>query len=297
MKLPTWTPPDLIERHQELAPKAKEEKKRSEEFKRRNLRDDRKITEYKSGEFVVGYHFLGHCGQLEILEKLASAPAMRHVWDRLSKRSESFKPLASLNGGKTYAVNLVGTCIDAETEWRSLPKLTRAESRKFYEEIATVSLGLAAQLLNASSPELLEVRRFIDKEHFETFIKGLEHDDHDIWYGFEGYLEMLLGEMLGTVPGLLMELHRRALEHSKYPQAVSQPNAASAKVNFYVRWLSDYFKRTYGQPLHAHVAVVTNALLGSDIDEDRVRALSRSKKGIIRTLLPRQKVVPFGKEE
>lgn len=34
----------------------------------------------------------------------------------------------------------------------------------------------------------------------------------------------------------------------------------------------------YGQPLHAHVAAVTSAVLGKNVDEDRVRALIRSRK-------------------
>lgn len=96
MKFPAWTPPDLIERHKELEPKAKEERRRREEFGRQNLPDERKLTEFKREEFVFGYHFLGHCGELEILERLATAPSMTRVWERLARRSKAFKPLGSL---------------------------------------------------------------------------------------------------------------------------------------------------------------------------------------------------------
>jgi hypothetical protein len=97
----------------------------------------------------------------------------------------------------------------------------------------------------------------------------LEHDGHELWQGFDSYLDYLLSELLGTVPGILVELHKRASEQAKTPLVISQPNSPSAKVNFFIRWLSDYFIKSYGQPLHTHVAAVTNVLLGSDVDEDR----------------------------
>lgn len=174
--------------------------------------------------------------------------------------------------------------------------MIRTQSRKFYDSIATLSLQLAELLINESSPDLVEVRRFIDKDQHTHFMKELEHDGYDLWYGFDGYLDYLLSELLGTVPGILVKLHKRALEQAKTPLVVSQPNSPSAKVNFFIRWLSDYFVKSYGQPLHSHVAAVTNVLLGSDVDEDRVRALIRSRKVIVQRRT-RQKLVQLRKEK
>lgn len=295
MKFPPWTPPDLIERYKELVPKAKSEKKRIEESIGRHGHQELKIADCKGNEFRVGHYFLNDQSKLVILEKLSTAPDMKRVWERLAQRSKSFKPVYSLHGGRAYSLNLFGACIDAELDWESLPKLTRTQWKRFHEDLAASSLQLAEQLLNVSSPELLEIRRFFEKKDFEQFMEVLEGDGHDLWNGLDAYIQYALGELLGTVPGLLVKLHRRALEHAKLPQPVSQPNSPSAKANFFVRSLSAYFKRVYGQPLHAHVAIVTNTVLGSDVDEDRVRALIRSGKQTM-TTLTRKKLVQLWKE-
>jgi len=222
---------------------------------------------------------------------------MQDVWEKLERRASRFKPLIrSLHGGKTCGKNLFGACVEAEIDWGATPKMTRTQSRKFYDNIAALALQLTELLVDESSRDLVEIRRFIEKEQLTHFVKELEHDGHELWYGFDGYLDYLLSELLGTVPGMLMKLHKRALEQAKAPLAISQPNSRSAKVNFFIRWISDYFIKSYGQPLHSHVATVTNAVLGSDVDEDRVRALIRSRKALVQRRT-RQKLLQIRKEK
>jgi hypothetical protein len=291
-----WVPPDLSELHAELILKVKDELKQVEDFKATSTPQSGKLTDFDRADFRVGFYWLGAAEQLKILEKLISNPAMQDVWEKLERRANSFKPLMSLHGGKTCGRNLFGACVEAESDWGSTPKMTRTQSRKFYDNIASLSLQLAELLVDESSPDLVEVRRFINKESRTHFVKELEQDGHELWYGFDGYLDYLLSELLGTVPGILLQLHKRALEQAKTPVAISQPNSPSAKVNFFIRWLSNYFTKSYGQPLHSHVASVTNVLLGSDVDEDRVRALIRSRKVAVQRRT-RQKLIRLREEK
>jgi hypothetical protein len=240
-------------------------------------------------------YFVGHATQYKIAKALIAEPGMESVWKNLQRHADSFKPKRSLNGGMTPACNLYGACVETEIRWINVPKRTRTESRKLYKNIASLSLQLTELLLQVESRELLDIRQFIDEERQKEFIKALEKDGHDLWRCFDGYLDHLLGGLIEPMPGLLLKLHKRALEHAELPLAVSQPNSPNAKVNYFIRELSEYFTRAYGQPLHAHVAAIVSAVLNTDVDEDRVRALIRARKAAIKSRT-RKKMAEMRKE-
>ena len=273
---PAWAPSDLVSRIEELRDKQREHSKR---LKDAELRILDKRADLEKGQLYIGRYYLMYDTQIEIGEALASSPGMELVWKRLLKRRSSFKPRPFLiAGGMTPASNLFGACVEIENNWINLPQRTRAQAREMYSSIAALSNQLIELLLEVSSRDLLDVTSFIEHARRKAFIDSLEGDGHDIWYGFDGYLDHLLGELVEPIPGLLLKLQKRALEHAQQPVAVSQPNSRNAKINYFIQALSDYFTRSYGQPLHAHVAAVVNAVLGANADEDRVRALLRARK-------------------
>ena len=292
LPFPTWAPTDLVQHLVELRPKAEEETKRAEAGEIRVL--DKK-TDLEKGELYVGIRFIGHSTAYKIAKALISGPGMETVWKSLQRHKHSFKPQGFLFGGKTQARNLHGACVEAETRWINLPKRTTDESRKLHRNIAALSLELTELLLQVEAKELLDIRQFIDKEREREFLRALEHDGHDLWPGIDGYMSHLLGNLIEPMPGLLLKLHKRALHHAENPLAVSQPNSPNAKLNYFIRELSEYFNRAYNQPLHAHVAAVVSAVLNSDVDEDRVRALIRSRKTATKNRT-RKKVAEIRKE-
>jgi hypothetical protein len=119
-----------------------------------------------------------------------------------------------------------------------------------------------------------DMRGYLREDAFKTISKRLELDDS---YGNDFYLEHVLGEELLPLPVILMELQKRAVEKAGSAYGLSQPNSADAKAHFFIRSMSGYFLESYGQRLHAHVAAITRVTLGSDVDEDNVRALIRAK--------------------
>jgi hypothetical protein len=275
IQFPTWAPADLVQHALELRPKAEEETKRA---KAGEIRVLDKNTDLENGELYVGMHFVGHSAEYKIAKALISEPGMETVWKNLRRHNHSFKPIRFLFGGATQARNLHGACLEAETRWINLPKRTPTESRKLHRNIAALSLQLAELLLQVESRGLLDIRKFIDKGREHEFLKALVRGGYDLWPGFEGYMDHLLGGLIEPMPGLLLKLHKRSLEQAEIPMAVSRPHSRNAKVNYFIRELSEYFSRAYNQPLHAHVAAVVSAVLNADVDEDRVRALIRSRK-------------------
>lgn len=209
----------------------------------------------------MGMYFIGDVAKLRIIEPLVTKPIMETVWRNLRRREMRFKQIVSLNGDRGQPGNLVGACVEAEMRWLNLPKWTKTEYKKLHEEIASLALQLCELTTKVhNSRDLLDVRKYITDEQYKRLLDGLEYDDHEIWYGFEGYLDDVLSRVLPPVPRILLELHKRALEKAKQPRAVSQPKAPSAKLNFFISEISGYFTKSYGQPLHAHVAAVVSAL-------------------------------------
>jgi hypothetical protein len=289
---PNWAPADLVLHAEQLRPRVEEEKKR---IKAAKLRIIDKKAELENRQLHIGMYFVGSTTEYRIAQALMTAAGMAAVWKNLQRRVSSFKPVRSLHGGMAQACNLQGACVEIENRWINLPKLTRAESRKLHMNIAATSLQLTEQLLQVEARDLLDIRKFIDEEREKDFVKGLEKDGRELWYGFEGYLDYLLGEMLEPIPALLLKLHKRALEYANHPLVVSQPNSRNAKANYFIQELSKYFTKSYGRPLHAHVAAVVSAILQTDVSEDRVRALLRARK-VAAKRFARKKLAQLRKE-
>jgi hypothetical protein len=281
MKFPRWAPSDLVTKYTELEPKAVAETARAEAFARgegdMKVYDPRKALE--KGELRLGMYFLGNQAQLLVLRPLITKPEMESVWRSLHRRIGGFKPAMTFPyGSREQAGNLYGACMDIELSWSNLPMRTKAESRRYYESIANLALQLSDLLLaDDHNRKLLDTRAYITKEQLEVFKEGLEKDDHEMWYGFDGYLDYLLGQLIQPLPYYLLQLHHRANEFAALPLAVKQPKSKSAKCNYFIEHLSSYFRRAYRSPLHAQVATVVSVVLGIDVDEDRVRALVRSR--------------------
>lgn len=280
MKLPKWAPSKLVETYKELKPNADAEQKHIEKLvasKQPSI--SWKTYLLREEAPYIGPNFVGHLHQIKIATRLLTKPVMESVWKNLERRNGSFKPVLSLYGGKEQARNLFAACVEAETRWINLPKRTKAESKRLYDDIAAMSLQLCELLIDVrGSSNFLDTRRYITQEKLKEFIDSLERDGHDIWSGFDDYLDHLLGELIPALPRILLLLNQRALEAAKNPHSVRQPRSPSAKLNFFIDELSSYFKKAYGTPLHSHVAAVVSALFDEDVAEDRVRALLRSRK-------------------
>lgn len=281
MKLPEWAPPELVEIYNRLRPKAEAAVKRA-----RKLTDakhpvlDWKYYIESGAPLNMGNPSLSDSSLFRLLEPLITNPSMQSVWKNLQRRKGDFQHVQlGMYGGSSQCVNLAGACFQAEHRWINLPKWTRAEFKKVHEDIAARALQLCELLVHMDhSRSMLDLGKYIEEEKLREFLTALEEDGLEDWPGLDGYLEHLIGEMLPSVPKLLLELHKRALEQAKRPYVVSQPNSRSARLNFFIQQLSSYFHKAYGQPLNAYVAGIVSAIFDEDVDEDRVRALLRARR-------------------
>lgn len=280
MKIASWAPKELVDAYNDL--KAKVESTRDRPIKKYDPREA-----LEAGHLYVGDYVFGEPRQLEVLTALISAPEMKKVWAALERRKESFKPAdVFLFGRKTQAHNLFGACLLIEYRWVNVPMRTRAESKKLYNKIAKHTDALIDLLLHADeSIHLLSMRAYVSPSRVKDFSDALFADEYaeddqqgSSFYG-DSYLEHLLFETLfEPLPAYLLILLHRARDFAAKPAVVKRPNSKAAQANFYVERLSEYFQRAYGSPLHAHVATIVSSIFGMEMDEDRVRALLRTRK-------------------
>jgi hypothetical protein len=278
MKIPEGTPKDLITRREEVRTKAEEQRRRRDAGEIRAL-DPRRDLE--NGALYLGPFFAGSIEELKVIDALIYGRSMRSVWKTLQRRSRSFRKVPGfgpLYGGRTQSLDLLGACMEAKHRWINNPKLTRTQYRELHTRIANKAIELAELLLlNTNDRSLLDVRKYLSPEYFQNLLRALDMETE--FGGGTFYLEHAVGEGLPPLPGLLLELHKRATERVELPLSVPQPNSPDAEINHFIRVLSGYFIASHRQPLHATVAAVTAAVFDShDVDEDKVRALIRADK-------------------
>lgn len=205
---------------------------------------------------------------------------MQNVWENVQHRvGNSEHVRLGIYNGSSEGANLVGACFQAEQRWIRLPKWTKAEFRKIHEAIAARALQLSELLtqIHASSV-LLDLREYIEQRKVSDFGTALEEGGLEDTLGLDNDLEDFVAEALPPMSGIMLKLHKRALEQARRPYGVSQPNSPNAKLNFFIQHLSNYFQKAYAQPLHAHVATIVSAIFDEEVDEDRVRALLRTRR-------------------
>lgn len=275
MSFPYWTPRELLALYKQIEPRTAEEARRRAAYVVAAEEPYDKKDALMRGELHIGRYFVGDVAQLNILVALMQEPRMRAVWKSLERRDGGYTPIPTLYGDQSQPGNLFGACVAALVDWINLPKRTKVEAQKIYENIASQAYQLAMALLTIEDRELLDTRTFIDRQHRTRFLQSLKKDGHDVWYGIDGYLYHLFGELLQPLPAMLLELNTRAKNYADSPSVVGQPNSPNAWKRFLIRAVSGYFMDCYGQRLHAQTAAVATAVLQEDISEDRVRALIR----------------------
>ena len=71
----------------------------------------------------------------------------------------------------------------------------------------------------------------------------------------------------------LDDIATKALTFSKEEPLVRKPNSENAHIHYFVRSLSGFLKKRYGQPLHEVVATTTCVIFDQEIDTDYVRKI------------------------
>jgi hypothetical protein len=241
---PSWAPADLVDRFRKEWP----------------------ISKLPKG--AVGPFASGDFGR-DLLGVLLSSPDMKPVWKGLAKRKRLIAAGKKFRPTDTWA--LYAACETALLRWAALPKRTRSQERAFYRRIDAVAKELAALIAESRNNELLRIQRFFQPDWAHSLGELFELDMKDA----DDYAKFWITDRFPDSVELLESLAAYAEARALKPTGAPQPKADSAAAIYFARAISGYFRRSYGQPLHEHVAAVTHAVFGLPMDADRIRKLVR----------------------
>lgn len=307
-------------------------KRSPSEKTKRNLALIRKYRE--EGDIDSGLESPRLRTTFKVLEALITNPQMEAVWKALNIRATKFKPRTNakaqpfpsddmmytfdkilkrypnmhytslggfrFNGEVSQSLDLFITCIAAKADWMNTPKLTRAKSSELFLEVAKLAGKLRAAILKVKGPErfrLWNIVQYLDDEWLRTIAAG-----SGVWQKLtkdeqQDRLRDLRVELdvLPRIPPILFALKQQAELFASHPRAFSQPHGREAEANHFARYLSNYTIESYGTPLNAHVATITNVILETELTEENVKALSRLDK--LRTRQVSSKGMPTHKND
>jgi hypothetical protein len=196
--------------------------------------------------------------RMALINLLITDLRMKKAWPVLAKRTRS----------DLEFYEFFEACELAIAGWRGDPKQTAVEKRAHYREVGKVARRLAF---------LLDRSRDFDLYWPEDLI-----EDHDIkWFledmgipSSESIDEDMLRIRLGgpSIDDVLYDIAEKAERYAQEKNLVKHPNSPNAEIRYFIRSLSAYCLRKYGQPLHDVVTITTSVIFNkSDIDNTYVR--------------------------
>lgn len=275
MEYPTWAPTELInlvefrkKRHAE--PKSKFSESLDVDTELRRMQE--KYPEISQDEVnrtrcrLWRYHpFLPALEGDELLERLLTRVQMKGVWEALKKRAKS----------ERYAISYWQNCDSIVCAWRGNPKQSPKERRDHLRKIQASALELMHLLQNSPEFFLYRPSSLLTDHQVAEVVEALdccgpyEQEEMNL-----GYARFMLSEIIPSLDIVLMDIHRKAAEYADEAPVVRKPQSKNAEVHHFVRTLSGYLKKEYGQPLSDAVAMTACTVFGrDDIDSDFVRKL------------------------
>jgi hypothetical protein len=201
----------------------------------------------------------------ELLLKLISDQRMKEVWFSLARRRKAERD----------EIHFWRACEGAVLGWRGEPKITQKERLQILTNIQESLESLQNNMHKLKDFQHYSINKLIDEQSVKFLLEnldaGLSQIDEEERVG---YASFCLQEIVPPFDIVLMDIHAKAKEYMLDTVTVKKPNSGNAETHYFVRQLSSFFQRYFGQPLHESVAITASVVLNVDeIDSDYVRKL------------------------
>lgn len=207
---------------------------------------------------------------IKLIEKLISSPQMKTVWAALKKRNTSDR----------YAIDLYSVCDSIICSWRADPKLSPSERADQLLQIIRSAEQLESLLSKSLDFHHYHDVETISDEKISWLLEELSAES--IWRNEKqniDYARFCLHEVVPSIHVTLLNIQTNAAKYLQIEPLVRKPQSKNADIHYFIRLLSNYFRRNYGQPLHDSVAATTCTIFDrDDIDVDYVRKLVALKQ-------------------
>ncbi len=190
---------------------------------------------------------------------------MKAVWASIARRIEI----------ELEFVHFWTTCGTIIQGWRRAQKLSTKQHREYFQKIHEHALALAQLMCETVEFQHSSITDLIETDSIKRLLKTLnaslpkfEDEEESI-----SYARVTLAFITPSVDVVLDDIATKALTFSKEEPLVRKPNSENAPIHYFVRSLSGYLKKRYGQPLREVVATTTYVIFDQEIDTDYVRKL------------------------
>ena len=275
MEFPIWAPIDLVEllqrrKKKHAAPKSEYDESLDVEEELKRIQEKTPgITQEEISRTRLRlwrhHPYLPEKEGDKLLERMLTCAQMKGVWEALKKRAKSDR----------YANAFWQNCDSISCAWRSNPRQSPRERLEYLTRIRNSALELMHLVNNSPEFYLYQPYDLISNKGVEGIYNEMEckgpYDDEEQNIS---YARFMICEVVPSFEQVMMDIYQKAGEYAEEAPVVRKPQSKNAEVHHFVRVLSGYLKREYGQPLHDAVAMTACTVFErDDIDSDFVRKL------------------------
>ena len=201
---------------------------------------------------------------------------MKAVWASIARRIEI----------ELEFVHFWTTCGTIIQGWRRAQKLSTKQHREYFQKIHEHALALAQLMYETVEFQHNSITDLIETDSIKWLLEALNtslskfvYEERSTLYAPADeeesilYARTMLALITPSVDVVLDDIATKALTFSKEEPLVRKPNSENAPIHYFVRSLSGYLKKRYGQPLREVVATTTYVIFDQEIDTDYVRKL------------------------
>jgi len=204
-----------------------------------------------------------------ILHKLITDSRMRTAWAAIKKRTKEEEEFSEF----------WKTCEDGILGWKKDQKLSRKQHMDYCIRISKLAEELSELMEKDKYFYNFSAGKLIQRKTIQELFKMLDlppsgFKDENVWID---HAHHLVSAAIPRLSPILTLLSIEAVELlANEQQVVKKPKSDNAHVHYFIRTLSKYCKKKYGQPLHEVVATTAVVILDDeDISFDYVQKLVR----------------------
>jgi hypothetical protein len=170
-------------------------------------------------------------------------------------------------------------CTGAILGWRGEPKNSAKEHRELYEKIYSNVVELQGLLRRSRAFHHYSITKLIDDSTVEWMVEVLDAKAFSDERKNIEYSRFCLTDVVPSIDQVFEDIAHKAKEWADMSPVVLKPRSENAATHYFVRSLSSYLRKYYGQPLHEVVSVTASVMLSDeDIDADLVRKLVATQR-------------------
>lgn len=256
------------------------------EVAKRSIAQDKARAVKQGREYAPVFYPLGFTDTaVAIFERLAGDANMEHVWQTLTSMFDDTRRLPDTWAFADFCYQTIGV-------WEHSPKRTRAEHKRYFQQIADDLTDVASRVV--CEPEFgaigsigatVSPLEMVGDDMLEWLLEAMNADPIDgkiikTQKGAVGYLRFSLAEVIPDLFSYAEWMAATARRIAMQPSIGGRPHRDTAHRTFFIKHLSKWFRDHFGRPMHEVVAGVASALFDEAVTADTVRKAVQSEPDV-----------------